>query len=194
MELGNRHVGQTAIIVGCGTSIVNLRPNDFPSGIVIAINHSITVVRALKLPNLVYSMQKVGCVYHHYGDVPIPITTCVCPSPQMVQPVEPEELILSTAESAHCFADYPLRHIVDVQREFHTGWSTASAEVSVMLAAAMGCTSILMLGHDAYTMSDAGRFVADPLNADREPLRGYVQSGSNAQAAADKLGLPVVWR
>lgn len=192
--LVNRHHGQTAIIVGTGPSIESLQADDFPPGVVIAINHSILVVRALNLPNMVYSLQKVGCVYHHTGVVPIPITTCVCPSPQMVQPVEPEELILSWAESAQCFPTYPLRHVVDIQQEFHTGWSTASAETAVMMAHAMGCTSLLMFGHDAYTVGSGARFVVDPLNADREPLKGYMQSGLNAQRTADTLGLPIVWR
>ncbi len=193
--LADRHPGETAIIVGCGPSITTLRADDFPPGIVIAINQSILVVRALHLPNMVYSLQKVGCFpHHHMRDVVIPITTCICPNGLMSPPIAPEVLVLSAAESSQCFPDYPLRHVIDVTAEFHTGWSTASAECAVMLAASMGCTSLLMFGHDAYTVNSGDRFMADPYNEDADPLVGYRQSGKNAQTTADRLGLPISWR
>ena len=189
--LANRHPGQKAIIVGCGPSITDLRYKDFPAGIVIAINHSILVVRALRLPNHVYSMQKDGCIIHGCN-TQVPIDRCICPGTEMVQPVEPEELILTWAESSHCYAAYPLRHVVNVQEDLGLHWTVSSAPTAVKLAAYMGCTSLVMFGHDAYTTGDTGRIHGSAVIEDARA--GYIISGQLAQAQAEALGLPVVWQ
>ena len=201
MELRNRHPGETATIVGCGLSILKLTPADFPAGPVIALNHSILNVRALGLPNLVYSQQKDGCILHG-PQVQVPINECICPfGPEMVQPVEPEELVLCWAESSHCFPLYPRRHVIDVQKDFGlSGWCVSSAPFAVMLAHAMGCTSLRMLGHDAYTTGDTGRIPGSATEVDPatgvnlEGIKtGYRLSGESAQWIAEKFEMAVEW-
>lgn len=199
--LNGRYIGQTASIVGCGLSILDLSPADFVAGPVIALNHAILVVRELALPNPVYSQQKDGCILHGM-QVQVPINECICPfGPEMVQPVEPEELILSWAESQHCFALYPRRHVIDVQKDLGMGWATPSAPMAVLVAHRMGCTSLRMLGHDAYTNGDVGRIpgtalTVDPstgVNVNGGRDGGYRASGVLAQSIADKLEMSVEW-
>lgn len=200
-SLVGRHAGETAIIVGCGLSILDLSPPDFVPGPVIALNHAILTVRKLGLPNIVYSQQKDGCILHG-TQVQIPINECICPySEEMVQPVEPEELILSWAESQHCFPLYPLRHVVNIEEDLGVGWGTSSAPVAVLIAHRMGCTSLLVLGHDAYTNGDTGRIPGSATTVDPSTgvnldgiKSGYHMSGDHANYLAESFGMSVEWR
>lgn len=200
-SLLNRHAGETATIVGCGLSILDLTAADFEAGPVIAINHAILQLRKLGLPNTLYSQQKDGCILHG-PQVQVPINECICPfGPEMVQPEQPEELILSWAESQHCFPLYPLRHVIDVQKDFGVNWCTPSAPMAVFVAHRMGCTSLRMLGHDAYTSGDTGRIPGTATHVDRATgvdlqggiNGGYRVSGEAAQWIADKLEMSVEW-
>ena len=170
-------------IVGCGPSLLTLTPEDVPAGPVIVLNHAILAVRKLGLFNPVYSMQKDGCQIHGC-DAEIPLA-CVCPSPEMVQPVLPETLLLSTAESSGCFPDYPLRAVIDVEELLGVPWHTSSLPVAVLFALQMGATTLTMLACDAVH-GDYRRF-------DGEGTNGYAISIAAAQHLAQEAGLPVVW-
>jgi hypothetical protein len=182
------HAGENVTIVGCGPSILALHRRDFPAGPVIAVNHSILVVRALRLPNVVYTMQKDGCQVHT-GRAHVPILRCRCPSPRMVAPREPEVLLLSAAESSRCHRSYPRRHVFDVEADFGMRWRTMSVPVAVRIAEAMGCASVLMLGHDAYTHGVANRFYGQPGSAS-----GYARAGVLATELAAAAGMPIEFR
>lgn len=187
--LRNRQSGATATIVGCGPSILRLTAADFVPGPVIALNHAILIVRGLGLPNPLYSMQKDGCQLHNESAV-IPLA-CVCPSEEMVTPLEPEELLLSVAESSGCFPDYPRRHVVDVEA-LGLQWCMSSAPTAVKLAEFMGCTSIRMLGHDAYATGDTGR-IPGGIEPPERARFGYRVSGLEAQRLADEARIAIDW-
>jgi hypothetical protein len=189
------HAGEPCTVVGTGPSILRLRAADFGPGPVIALNHAVLALRPLRLPNRLYTMQKDGCTPHGGRRGPVvevPIRRCVCPSPRTVEPLAPEVLVLSAAESSRCFARYPLRHVVDVERDLGMAWCSMSAPVAVRLAAAMGCASLRMLGFDAYTLSDARRIPVRGV-LPGTGLRGYRHSAVQALAHARALGLPVEW-
>lgn len=190
-ELRDIHAGQEATIVGKGPSILRLRARDIPPGPVIALNHAILVIRELGLAQPVYSMQKDGCVPHASGRFPVPIDRCICPNPaKMTPPREPEVLLLSAAESSRCFPDYPRRHVFDTA-DFGLPWNTMSCPVAVRIAALMGCTSLLMLGHDAYTRGDFRRVEHGLVPSRRD---GYRRAALQAQAFARAGGLGVEFR
>jgi hypothetical protein len=193
-ELRDIHAGETATIVGMGPSILGLAAGDFGPGPIITLNHAILTVRKLGLPNRIYMMQKDGCIPHgrrHQKPPRLPIRVCACPSPRTVQPIEPEDLLLSWAESSRCFPTYPRRHVFDVERDFGTAWNTMSAPVAVKIAISMGCTSLRMLGFDAHTSGDARRVRIYGVGTGS--ARGYALSAVQSAAIAKAAGLPVTW-
>lgn len=194
-SLRDAHPGETATIVGMGPSILHLRPRDFPPGPVIAVNHAILTVRKHKLPNPIYTMQKDGCTPHGGRNQPrinMPIRHCVCPSVRTVKPIEPEVLLLSRAESSHCFPAYPLRHIFDVEGDFRIPWNTMSVPVAARIAHWMGCTALHMLGHDAYTLGFYGR--VSGYGVVPGSGRGYRRAGFQAKRYAESVGMAIVFR
>lgn len=194
-ELKGIHAGETATIVGMGPSILYLRPSDIPAGPVIAVNHAILRVRKLKLPNVTYTMQKDGCTPHGGRNQPrinMPIRHCVCPSVRTVKPIEPEVLLLSAAESSHCFPSYPLRHVFDVAADFGIPWNTMSVPVAARLAHWMGCAGLHMLGHDAYTKGVFGRVSGYGVGPGSG--RGYIRASVQARDYAESVGMAIVFK
>jgi hypothetical protein len=193
-SLRDAHAGETATIMGLGPSILLLRPRDFPAGPVITINHAILAVRKHKLTNPTYSMQKDGCTPHGGRGGPrinMPIRHCVCPSVRTIKPIEPEVLLLSRAESSHCFPTYPLRHVFDVEEDFGLPWNTMSVPVAARIAAWMGCTALHMLGHDAYTHGVFGRVNGYHVAAGSG--QGYRRAAIQAKRYAESVGMEIVF-
>lgn len=186
------HLGETATIVGLGPSILDLTADHFPPGPVIAINHAILPIRKLGLPNRIYAMQKDGCVPHgEFKHSPrFRTVRCICPSPRMVAPIEPEELLLSMAESSMCFRQYLRRHVFDCKADFGVSWHTMSVPIAAYIAAWMGCSAILMLGHDAYTKGDARRADTSVIPGN---LEGYRRASVEAGEVARAAGIAIVW-
>lgn len=184
--LFRKHRGETATIVGMGPSILRLRPQDFPPGPVITLNHAIVEVRKLNLPNPLYVMQKDGCVPHH-ADVEVPIS-CACPSDRVVPLLRGETAIFSAAESPNCMPKHRPRYVIDVEADFGLPWSSMSAPVAALLADWMGCTSILMVGHDAYTKKDYRRATDNGGSS-----RGYRLASFQAKDLAEKHGVAIRW-
>jgi hypothetical protein len=192
--LRDAHAGEMATIVGLGPSILKLTAADFPPGPVITINHAILTVRRLQLPNRIYVMQKDGCTPHGGRMGPVvhmPIRHCVCPSARTVKPIEPEELLLSVAESSHCFRLYPRRHIFDVQRDFRLPWNTMSAPVAARIATWMGCSALHMVGHDAFVRGIHGRLSNGRIIGHMG--RGYRLAGAQVARYAAAVGLEIDW-
>jgi hypothetical protein len=185
------------MIVGSGPSLLSLTAADFVRGPVITLNDVIVTVRGLGLPNPLYVMHKDGCIAHdrkwtYIGRrrrIRLPLG-CICPG-RLVPPVETETVLLSAAESPRCFAGYALRHVFDVEADFGVAWHTPSAPIAVRLAHVMGCASLLMLGHDAYTLGDDRRVYGTAIG---EGTPGYRKCGDLANAAAIDLGMAITWR
>ena len=185
------YLGETCHIVGRGPSLLHLTPADFGPGPVITLNLAILTIRTLALPNPIYAMQKDGCIQYD-GRAPKPGAPghiCVWP---LTPPIEPETLLVSTIESPNCYGDYPRRFLFDPEPDFGLPWHTPSAPCAVKLAAYMGCTSLVMLCHDAYTRGD-GRTVEPQGIVDYHDA-GYLQAGRLADRLAREAGLAIEWR
>lgn len=186
------HSGETATIVGMGPSILYLVPRNIPPGPVIAVNHSILRIRKLKIPNPIYTMQKDGCTPHGGRNQPrlnMPIRHCVCPSVRTIKPIPPEVLLLSAAESSHCFPKYEFRHVFDVEADFGLPWNTMSVPVAARIAAWMGCSGLYMIGHDAYTKGVFGRVSGYGVGPGSG--RGYVRASVQAKEFAESVGMAI---
>jgi hypothetical protein len=189
-ELAERHRGETAWIVGRGPSLLELTAADIGPGPVIALNNAIVQVRALALPNPLYSLQKDGC---YGGAVPLedrwPCGSC--PRAPIVAPRPPETLLVSADEAPWCLETYVPRYTFTV---YSLGLPAAnmSAPVAVQLARLMGARAIVMVAHDAYRSGDARRVEADgQVVLEPDALSAYAQAGELAMAAAD--GLALAW-
>lgn len=193
-ELRRRHQGETGYIVGRGPSLLNVTAADFGPGPVITLNLAIRNVRALGLPNPIYTMQKDGCMQQ---DPAHRQEAGRCPGPcgevePMVQPVEPEMLLVAATESRYCFPDYPHRRVFDVEADFGLAWFTPSAPVAVMIARLFGCPALVMIAHDAYTRGDTRTVKSAGLIERHDP--GYLPAGRIANDLALSAGLTVTWR
>jgi hypothetical protein len=188
MNITGIHRGEPVTIVGRGPSLLKLTKADFGRGPVISLNHAILRLRMLDLDDPMYVMQKDGCVVHtSHSSVPL---GCVCPNGRMIAPLEDETLILSAAESPHCFPDHQLRHIVDVEA-FGLPWYTMSAPVAVRVAEVMGCSSVRMLAFDSFTRRDGRR--VDGGRTISRGSRGYRIAAVQANAYAIASGLDIEW-
>lgn len=171
MALKRRHRGETAWIVGKGPSLRGLRRRHFGAGPIITLNQSLTHVRTLGLPNLIYTMQKDGA---------------------LVEPRAPEELIVSSIESVDAWSDYAPRYVMHVERDLGLQWGEFSAPCATVIAKLMGCRRVVYLCFDAVTKADR-RVVLDGMVMDRPPhlLRYYRRAG----ALSARLARPmkVVW-
>ncbi len=192
-DLRDRHKGETAYIVGRGPSLLRVRATDFGAGPIITLNAAILYVRRLSLPNPIYAMEKDGC-YPGMTVIGVREPCGHCPSGLTVQPVEPETLLVSVDESPHCFADYPRRYLFDVIADLgRPKRSNMSSPVAVRIAQFMGCTALVMLGHDAYTSGES-RFVAhDGSLVEERALAAYAQAGQQSNALAVAAGMPIRW-
>lgn len=193
--LRNRHVGETAYIVGSGPSLLALTADAFGPGPVIALNHAILRVRALGLPNPLLSSQKDGCY-------PYPSLTPYaerqpcgdCPRYPMVAVQEPEILLTSADESPHCFADYPLRYSFDPVADLDLPRENMSAPVAVRIAQHMGAANLVMLGQDAFTHGDPRTVLDDAsVRDDGHSMPGYLQGAEQSNALAEAAGTPIRW-
>ncbi len=162
------------------------------------LNYALTIIRALSLPNVTYSLQKDGCtpVWWAGGFEWHPeLKACkgVCGSNAlMVAPVEPERLIVGSIGSQDCYPDYSLRYSMDCEADFDIAWHTMTAGVAVKLAEFMGCTKLVMIGHDAYVSGDTRRVEGTGLIND--PNGGYYLAGQIAANFASEADLTVDWR
>ncbi len=182
----------TTTIVGRGPSLLSVKAEDFPEGPVIALNAAIIYVRTLGLPNPIYSMQKDGCVPHTHLAKPDTHPCGGCPTWPMTAVQPPETLIVSSAESPYCFADYEPRLVVDVEA-MGIPWHTMSAPVAVRIAQSWGETSLFMVGHDAYTRGNTERWEPGVGLVD-DPHGGYYLAGKLAAEFAEAAGMTVTWR
>ena len=162
-----RHTGETAYIVGCGPSLLKLTAQDFTDGPVITLNHALLHIRKLHLPNPIYTMQQDGC---------------------LIQPIEPETVLLSRHLSRNCFSDYPHRQLFSIATA-----ASMSTPIAVKIARRMGASELVMLAHDAYTHGDDHKVDERGSIVDSsESFPGYVQGAQQAVAMAGNV--PVIWK
>ena len=188
-RLQMRYPGSTAYIVGRGPSLLTLRADDFVKGPVIVLNDAIHHIRTLGLPNPIYWMWKDGCQPHGVMDNEPGEHEC------LIHPQPPEVFVTSLAEGRFCATGYPYRRVIDVSTEYGVPWWTMSAPVAVEFAHEMGCASLVMYGHDAFTSggSETQHVTAEGKLVD-QPHAGYYIAGSRADAVAREHGMAIEWR
>jgi SAM-dependent methyltransferase len=197
-DLAHAHDRETAYIVGRGASLLEMRAEAVGPGPVLALNSAILHVRALGLPNQLYSVQKDGCLPATFKDALVfyPVErTCrgACRTGElMAEPESPERLILCTVGSRDCFPTYPDRYRFDCDADFGVPPQTMSSAVAVKIAALMGCTRAVMIGHDAFTVGDTRRVDPDGSLHD-EPHAGYALAGHVATGFAADAGIDLEW-
>ena len=113
----------------------------------------------------------------------------------MWPPVAPETLLLSSAESATCFSDYPDRVVIDVEALLPgRRWFTPSSPVAAAYAVkALGCDSLVFLAHDSYMDGDLRRVTGSGLVYDHSNDT-YATNSAIAKEVADELGVASEWR
>jgi hypothetical protein len=140
-SLRDRHIGQTAWVVGKGPSLVYLRQEDIGPGPVIALNQAIVWVEGVINQNEIYSMQKDGCGNIYKGHV------CNADS-AMVRPKN-AVLLIHEKESPFCFIDYSPRYSFDCEKDFGIPWNINSAAVAIFIGGLMGCRRFVFVSLDA---------------------------------------------
>src|ERR1019366_3134379 len=155
----------TAVVVGKGPSLLELTAADFPpDAIVITLNQAIITVRLLGLPNRIYCAQKDGCRSRRTNQMPPPGHICP-PESDMILPMPPETVLLSSAESPTCFWDYRPREVIDVEALLPgRRWFTPSSPVAASYAVkVLDCDSLVFLAHDSFMDGDLRRVMGSEL-------------------------------
>jgi hypothetical protein len=174
--IAGRHRGETAWLVGKGPSLLRLSAAHIGSGPVFAINDAILQVRALHLPNVVYTAQKDAGSFHGWPGI---------------QPVPPEILMVSAKESIDAFVDYSPRLVVDAMKDLGMpSWSCSSVEWIAATLRVMGIGRVVFLCFDAVTRHDR-RKVVDGVVRPATGSRYYQRAG--ALAARRLRGIPTRW-
>lgn len=183
------HPGETAYIVGRGPSLLRITADDFGPGPVIVLNSTIVHVRKLHLPNPIYYMWKDGCLPHTRYENPPSYPHSPC---GVIPAEEGEVFITSTNDGSYCGLDFPIRLEIDVEASYGLPWYTMSTPMAVEVAWEMGCSSLVIMGHDAYLAKNTNRVLPDGSMED-DPHAGYYIAGYEAQIGADKHGMPIDW-
>lgn len=217
----------TVNIVGKGPSLLTLTATDFAPGPVIALNQAIHQVRTILINSNwwdgrlgpLYSFQKDGCEPHASADFTPSRTHCyqpACYASDMVEPVEPEILIVSRRESPHCWERYKTnnREVVDVESELQLPWTTPSIVCAVQwswLYLGIAASSLRMLACDAMfgdtrRVEQRGWYHGDswegdattPDNGDTWLVddatnAGYLPAAMQAHTIAKSLGMSIEW-
>jgi hypothetical protein len=135
-DLRDIHKGETCYIVGMGASLLQLTPDYFKDGFIVATYESIYKIESFNLPNPVYSMQKDT------------ITGLPGRSP----------LLLHAHESARQNPDYEPCYVFDNPRDFGgRRWDNPSGVISSCIAHWMGAGHITILCFDRTTHGDFRR-------------------------------------
>lgn len=190
-------------IIGRGPSLLDLTANDIPEGDVITLNRALVQIRRLNLHQRVFTMQKDGCVQalpggirhgKEYPPTARPILREHWCSPQyMLEPREPEILLVTTMESPFCFYRYPHRILINVGQVCHVPWWTPSAPVAVAYAAGHGAKKVVMFANDAYTKGTTLAVEDDNGLLDLHD-KGYFVAGQIADRLAHERGIEIEWR
>lgn len=178
--LRDAYAGQTCYVVGKGPSLLHLTAEHFGQpGPIITLNQAIRKVQALGLSNPIMSMQKDGA-YPFVCGAPCP--NCPDVGINMVRPADGALLLVSKANSEHCFADYRPRYTFDTEVDFGLRSTMPSGAVAVCLAELLGCTALVFVAMDACTTGDC-HTVMDGLSV----LGEYWDGPSSYQDTAERI-------
>lgn len=149
--LKDRHLSETAWIIGKGKSLLNLKRRDISAGIIIAIYEAIIPIEMLQFPNVAYSLQKDGGLSKR-----VPFSQSAdCDGREcdycdgMVRP-RGSVLLLHEAEAKYCFEDYSPRYVFTLE-EIGMPNNEFSLVCAVKIAKFMGCEKFKFVSFDAHT-------------------------------------------
>lgn len=148
-SLKDKHIGATAWVIGKGPSLMHLSHEHIGAGVVIALNESIGKVESLGLNNVVYSMQKDGCLYKEKDH------DC-----RLILPKN-APLLLHINEAEHCARGYENKYFFDNEKDFGISNECFSSVTVIELAKYLGCTKIVYLCFDALVNNDTRSFYSD---------------------------------
>lgn len=138
-HLKDRHVGERVYIVGMGPSLLNLTPEHFGPGPIIACYESIHLIERWNLPNDVYSLQKDNITW----------------MPKRAP------LLLHSWESYRQhdrYGDYEPVYVFDTQADFDNEFTNTSF-TSVSIALLMGARQLTIFCFDMTTHGDSTRAI-----------------------------------
>jgi len=185
-DFKNKHLGQTAYIVGRGPSILSLGATDIGNGFVIAINQAIAQIDKLNISNTVYSMYSYGCEIYPKEEKQ-KIHKC---EREISLPVNAPILIDDTpGEGNNCLLDYPKRYSYLAQADLGISNILASGATSIFIAKYLGATEIKMLCFDAYTDMDLRAI--NPDNTLQKTDAAYIGQRRQIEWAIEQTKIPV---
>jgi hypothetical protein len=161
-RLKDKHLGQTAWIIGKGPSLAYLTKEDIGEGPVIAINESIIKIESLDLSNPTYSMQKDGGRRRKYFPSDSPECDCSpnCDGCQYMTKPKKATLLVHNRESLFCFPDYSPRYVFD-WRDLGMPRNDISLVTAIRMGQFMGCTSFKFVCCDLHAFGDMGVYDVD---------------------------------
>ena len=151
-SLRGKHKGETAWIIGKGSSLQYLTADDIGSGPVNTINQAIEKVETLELDNPIYSLQKNGGPKRTNipGNNLSPNCEDVCEDVcgNMTKPKD-ATLIVHNLESFYCFDDYSQRYVFKLE-DFGLTQNTCSFVIAIKMGQLFGCDSFNFISFDAH--------------------------------------------
>jgi hypothetical protein len=158
--LKDKHAGQMAYVVGKGPSLHHLRAEDFGPGPVIVLNEAIATVQVLGLPNVIYAMQKDGCVTADQDTIPRPCGTCEAfgwQRPPVINPFPGINVVFSQYLSSWCLHGRNRRYVfTDAELGYPDAPFTMSVLEAIPFAQHLGASAITMVCCDHLVTGDSG--------------------------------------
>lgn len=150
--LKDRHVGETAYLVGKGASLHQLTARDIGPGFVLCLSESILHVESFNLSNPLYVMQKDGCVTGS-ETIPRPCETCAPLGWRRFPVVDPSSAVTTIFEqhlSSWCLHGRANRYVYNGMEDCGSpDPHTMSVLEAIPLAKLMGARAIVMLCFDS---------------------------------------------
>jgi hypothetical protein len=155
LSLKDLHKGETAWIIGKGTSLLNLKREHIGTGIIIAIYEAVIPIEHLDFPNITYSLQKDGGKMKkkvheldyecdHRGE---------CNYCEWVVRPRYATLLMHEDEAKWCFEDYSPRYLFTL-KDIGMDENQFSLCCAIRIAQFMGCTDVKLVSFDAHVTGD----------------------------------------
>ena len=145
-KLKDRYCGQTAWIIGRGTSLLEIKATDFGSGPIICLNESIMNISSLGLPNTLFNIWR-------NGDPPADLLEYLPPGTTLLLCDNP---VLEDPPSSTMFKNYSPRYAFECARDINCNPRAAfSMKAAFEIAHQIfGCAEVVFVSFDACTTGD----------------------------------------
>lgn len=179
----------TIAIVGKGPSLLALRSEHLEDlSAVITLNHAILKVRVTEHRATTLMMWKDAPAYLKDMPVMCPPNSLGCLH-QIIEPVEPEILLLHEYESGNCLPAYSQRYIFNNPR-FGLNWYQESVFSAICIARMLGASRLRLISFDAATNGDCRNTMDGVSISGKE---NYLHQRDGINRVLRKLCLPATW-